>query len=92
MEGSLLARHFIGSAVLLATLGPAAAPAQEDPADVVAIAIRDHGQPCTNPTDAKRDAEASSPDEQAWTISCDEGSYRVKFMGDTGAEVTAIDG
>jgi len=79
-------------AALVAATGAANAMAQDDPTDLVAIAIRDNGQPCTNPTDARRDAEASSPDEQAWTISCDEGSYRVKFMGDTGAEVTAIDG
>lgn len=87
----MAARSMITTAVLT-VLAAVPAMAQEDPADVVAVAIRDHGQPCTNPTDAKRDAEASSPDEQAWTISCDEGSYRVKFMGDTGAEVTAIDG
>ena len=79
-------------AALVAATGAANAMAQDDPIDMVAIAIRDNGQPCTNPTDARRDAEASSPDEQAWTISCDEGRYRVKFMGDTGAEVTAIDG
>lgn len=87
-----MTRHLILSAALLAVLGPAATMAQEDPADVVAVAIRDHGLACTNPTDAERDEEASSPDEQAWTISCDEGSYRVKFMGDTGAEVTPLDG
>jgi hypothetical protein len=87
-----MARHFIISAALVAMLGPAAAMAQDDPTDLVAIAIRDHGQPCTNPTDAERDEMASSPDEQAWTVSCDEGRYRVKFMGDTGAEVTSIGG
>ena len=87
----MAARSMI-TAALLTALGAMPGMAQDDPTDLVAIAIRDHGQPCTNPTDARRDAEASSPDEQAWTISCDEGSYRVKFMGDTGAEVTAIDG
>ncbi len=87
----MAARSMI-TAALLTVLGAVPGMAQDDPTDLVAIAIRDDGQPCTNPTDAKRDAEASSPDEQAWTISCDEGRYRVKFMGDTGAEVTSIDG
>ena len=77
-------------AALLALIGAAPAIAEETPSDVVAVAVRAHGEPCTNPSDAQRDAEASSPDEQAWTIRCDEGSYRVKFMGDTGAEVESI--
>lgn len=87
----MAARSMI-TAALLTVLSAVPGMAQDDPAEVVAIAIRDHGQPCTNPTDAERDEEASSPDEQAWTISCDEGSYRVKFIGDTGAEVTPIGG
>jgi hypothetical protein len=58
--------------------------------DVVAAAVRDRGHSCASPESAKKDPEHSSPDEQAWIIRCESGSYRVKFMGDTGAEVEPI--
>jgi invasion protein IalB len=77
----------LASALLALGLGAAAAHAQEDPADIVATAIRDNGFSCTNPHDAERDPGVSQPDEQAWTIQCDEGGYRVRFLGDTGAQV-----
>lgn len=85
----MAARSMI-TAALLTVLSAVPGMAQDDPAQDLAVAIRDHGQPCTNPTDAKRDTSDTSPDEEAWTVSCDEGRYRVKFMGDTGAEVTSL--
>jgi len=87
----MAARSMI-TAALLTVLSAVPGVAQDDPAQDLAVAIRDHGQPCTNPVDAERDPSDTSPDEEAWTVSCDEGRYRVKFMGDTGTEVTQIAG
>ena len=58
--------------------------------DVVAAAVPDRGHACASPESATPDPEHSSPDERAWIIRCESGSYRVKFMGDTGAEVEPI--
>ena len=68
----------------------AIAAEQTSAKDVVAAAVRDHGHPCDAPESAKPDPEYSSPDERAWIIRCESGSYRVKFMGDTGSEVEPI--
>ncbi len=66
------------------------APAQEAAVDDIAVAVRDAGHACTDPSDATRDEARSAPDEAAWTIHCAEGAYSVRFMGDTGAEVEPL--
>jgi hypothetical protein len=72
----------------------AAAPAlgQVTAKEVVAAAVRDRGYPCAEPVSVQRDVERSSPDEKAWIIYCQDGRYRVRFMGDAGARVTPIPG
>lgn len=74
----------------LATGAAAQVMAQEGAVDVVAVAVRDGGHPCTNPRDAVRDQARSVPDEAVWTIRCDEGAYSVKFTGGTGAKVEPL--
>jgi hypothetical protein len=64
--------------------------AQEDPKDIVATAVRQNGYRCEEPQSAKPDPEHSAPDQKAWIIRCKNASYRVRFMGDTGAEVEPI--
>lgn len=59
--------------------------------DVIADAVRVHGYACEQPKSATRDAEHSSPDEVAWIITCENGRYRVKFMGDTGSRVEPLE-
>lgn len=86
----MVTRWMMARATLLVLASAAAVSAQEDPAEIVAIAIRDQGMPCSNPRDAVPDPAASKPDERAWTIECDEAGYRVVFTGDTGAEVTQL--
>ncbi len=85
-----MVRFGSAGAALIVAFAAAAVIAQEDAAEVVAIAIRDHGLPCTNPRDAEPDLAASEPDERAWTLTCDEDRYRVIFMGDTGARVEKL--
>ena len=66
------------------------AVAQEDPKDIVATAVRQNGHQCDNPQSAEPDPEHSAPDQKAWIIRCENASYRVKFMGDTGTVVEPI--
>jgi hypothetical protein len=53
----------------------------EVPPDIIAVQIRKQGFPCTNPQSAKRDPQASKPDEPVWILTCDNATYRVRLIG-----------
>ena len=74
----------------LVLLLPDVVPAQETDGSIIASAVRQQGFICNDPQPPTRDLETSTPDEPAWIIKCDNGSYRVKFMGDTGASVEPV--
>lgn len=63
---------------------------QEDPVDVLASAVRQQGYVCDHPKGAKPDPENTSPGEEAWILHCEEQAFKVKFMGDTGANVEPL--
>lgn len=63
---------------------------QEDPTDIVAAAVRQRGYQCEQPEGARPDPDNTSPDEKAWIIRCENATFRVKFMGDTGAKVEPV--
>jgi hypothetical protein len=67
------------------------ASAQEDPTNIVADQIRAQGYKCDSPQSAKRDAQASKPDEVVWILQCESGSYRVRLIPDMAAKVEKID-
>jgi hypothetical protein len=69
----------------------ASASAQEDPTNIVADQIRAQGYKCDSPQSAKRDAQASKPDEAVWTLQCESGSYRVRLIPDMAATVERLD-
>jgi|GEM_PF-3060942 len=73
------------------TPGSVDAQSQEATLDAVAAAVRQRGHVCDRPKSVKHDAEHSEPDRKAWIIRCENATYRVKFMGDTGAEVVRLD-
>ncbi len=79
-------------AAVLAAI-PSARAESVDPAgmDAIAAAVRVHGYACEQPKSATRDTEQSSPDEEAWIVTCENGRYRVKFMGDTGSRVEPLE-
>ena len=81
-----------GAMVWLASLllMPAVASGQENPEAVVSAAVREAGHACAKPKNVKRDPQHSKPDEAAWTIQCEDGNYRVRFMGDRGAKVEPV--
>ncbi len=81
------------SLCLLVALEPATGFAQSQAAilDALAAAVRQRGETCGKPLSAEEDKERSEPDRKAWVLRCDNATYRVKFMGDTGAEVVRLD-
>ena len=68
-----------------------AVSAQEDPTNIVADQIRAQGYKCDTPQSAKRDAQASKPDEEVWILQCESGSYRVRLIPDMAATVEPLD-
>ncbi|MEM7223352.1 MAG: hypothetical protein AAF495_10260 [Pseudomonadota bacterium] len=76
----------------LVLLAPDVVPAQEADSSIIAAAVRQRGFTCNDPQPPRRDFEYSTPDEPAWIIDCANGTYRVKFMGDTGASVEPVIG
>jgi hypothetical protein len=74
-----------------ATMAGASASAQEDPTNIVADQIRAQGYKCESPQSAKRDPQASRPDEAVWILQCESGSYRVRLIPDMAATVEKID-
>ena len=74
-----------------AALAGASASAQEDPTNIVADQLRAQGYKCDSPQSAKRDAQASKPDEAVWILQCESGSYRVRLVPDMAATVEKID-
>jgi hypothetical protein len=75
----------------LSGAGVFTAAAQEDATNVVADQIRAQGYKCDSPQSAKRDAQASKPDEAVWILQCESGSYRVRLIPDMAAKVEKID-
>jgi hypothetical protein len=74
-----------------AAMAGAPASAQEDPTNIVADQIRAQGYKCESPQGAKRDPQASRPDEAVWILQCESGSYRVRLVPDMAATVEKID-
>ena len=68
-----------------------AVSAQEDPTNIVADQIRAQGYKCDTPQSAKRDPQASKPDEEVWNLQCESGSYRVRLIPDMAATVEPLD-
>ena len=68
------------------------AVAQEVPVEVVAAAVRERGYDCKQPQSVKPDPARTAADEKAWILRCENATYRVRFMGDRGAEVSRVTG
>jgi hypothetical protein len=57
-------------------------PADDEvPPDIIAVQIRKQGYACSNPSKAKRDADASRPDLPVWILTCENATYRVRLVG-----------
>lgn len=99
MTRAFLALSLAVAAVAACPSRPAVAesPAQpgaankEIPPDILAVQIRRQGFPCGNATSAKPDTSDSRPDEEAWILTCDDASYRVRLIPDMAAQVERLD-
>lgn len=65
--------------------------AEEMPAEIIAVQIRDQGYACGKSVSAKRDEKLSRPDEAAWILKCDNATYRVRLIPDMAAKVERLD-
>ncbi len=65
--------------------------AKEQVAEIVAVHVRDQGHPCGKAESAKRDPEASTPEEAVWVLRCDNASYRVRLIPDMRAHVQRLE-
>jgi hypothetical protein len=81
----------LAAVATLSGAGTCALSAQEDPTNIVADQIRAQGYKCESPQGAKRDPQASKPDEAVWILQCESGSYRVRLDPDMAATVEKID-
>jgi hypothetical protein len=72
----------VGVFLVAGTLAATAALGQESPKDVIAAHLRTQGYQCDAPKSARRDAQASRPDEQVWLITCGNARYRVRLVPD----------
>ena len=84
-------RHMSLLLAAAAALAGASASPQNDPTNIVADQIRAQGYKCDSPQSAKRDAQASKPDEAVWILQCESGSYRVRLIPDMAATVERLD-
>jgi hypothetical protein len=65
--------------------------AEEMPAEIIAVQIRDQGYACGKAVSAKRDEKLSRPDEAAWILKCDNATYRVRLIPDMAAKVERLE-
>ena len=77
----------------LAGAAPAAAQSDDDmeAAEIVATQLRSQGFQCVDPHKAERDASDTTPGEEAWIVTCNNATYRVKLVPDQAAKVEQID-
>lgn len=59
-------------------------------AAIIAAQLRRQGVSCTRPRMANRDKGRSMADVTAWTLECDEATFRVKLIPHIGARVSTI--
>jgi len=64
--------------------------AEEMPAEIIAVQIRDQGYACDKALNAERDEKFSKPGEDAWILKCENATYRVRLVPDMAAKVERL--
>ncbi|WP_083632573.1 hypothetical protein [Bradyrhizobium sp. NAS96.2] len=77
----LFAGHLAGST----------ARAEQSLQDLLAIQLRAQGYACDKPLKAERDDKLSKPDNEAWTLTCSNATYRVTRVPDLAAKVEKVE-
>ncbi|CAA2137994.1 hypothetical protein [Hyphomicrobium sp. ghe19] len=80
------------SAALLFVFGGAATnvSAAGQAATDLAAQVRTQGFPCDKPQSAERSNNASRPNEEVWTLTCENGSYRMTVVPDMAAKIEKL--
>ena len=81
---AVLALGFASAFAILPAQG-----ANEMPAEIIAVQIREQGYACDKALSAKR--EHPELDDAVWILKCDNGSYRVRLIPDMAAKVERLD-
>jgi hypothetical protein len=63
--------------------------AEERPAEIIAVQIRDQGYACAKALSAER--EQSELGDAVWILKCDNATYRVRLIPDMAAKVERLD-
>ena len=63
--------------------------AEEMPAEIIAVQIRDQGYACDKALSAER--EPSESYDAVWILKCDNATYRVRLIPDMAAKVELIE-
>jgi hypothetical protein len=71
---------------VLATNASAAGLAAAD----LAAQVRDQGFTCDKPQGAEKNNTASRPNEEVWTLTCENGSYRMTVVPDMAAKIEKL--
>ncbi|WP_298369819.1 hypothetical protein [uncultured Bradyrhizobium sp.] len=79
------------AALFTSGLAGSAARAEETLPDLLAIQLRAQGYACDKPLKAERDDKLSKPDNEAWTLTCSNATYRVTRVPDLAAKVEKVE-
>ncbi|UGY12923.1 hypothetical protein [Bradyrhizobium septentrionale] len=78
------------AALFVGGLAGSTAQAEETLQDLLAVQLRSQGYACDKPLKAERDDKLSKPDNEAWTLTCSNATYRVTRVPDLAAKVEVL--
>ncbi|QIG98553.1 MULTISPECIES: hypothetical protein [unclassified Bradyrhizobium] len=78
------------AALFVGGLVGSTAQAEETLEDLLAVQLRAQGYACDKPLKAERDDKLSKPDNEAWTLTCSNATYRVTRVPDLAAKVEVL--
>ncbi|MHC2257647.1 hypothetical protein ACVILK_007339 [Bradyrhizobium embrapense] len=87
-------KSFIGMAFavpFVVGLAGTAARTEETLQGLLATQLRAQGYACDKPLKAERDDKLSKPDNEAWTLTCSNATYRVSRVPDLAAKVEKVE-
>jgi hypothetical protein len=79
------------AALFVGGLAGSTAQAEETLRDLLAVQLRAQGYACDKPLKAERDDKLSKPDNEAWTLTCSNATYRVSRVPDLAAKVEKVE-
>ncbi|WP_420970205.1 hypothetical protein [Bradyrhizobium sp. B120] len=79
------------TALLVGGMVGSTAQAEQTLPDLLAVQLRAQGYACDKPLKAERDDKLSKPDNEAWTLTCSNATYRVSRVPDLAAKVEKVE-